>query len=77
MLAGYCKGPFTLVRFSASDGCERVDELCSHERTFITHLLIHIHQKKKIAPDIAEGEMENETGQQMNTLPTKLSASKR
>jgi hypothetical protein len=77
MLAGYCKGPFTLVRFSASDGCERVDELCSHERTFIAHLLVHKHQKKKTAPEIAEREMENETGEQMNTLPTKLSSSKR
>ena len=67
------------MRFSASDGCERLDELCSHdhERTFITHLLVHMHQKKKIAPEIAEREMENETGEQMNTLPTKLSSSKR
>jgi hypothetical protein len=54
-----------------------VDELCSHERTFIAHLLVHKHQKKKTAPEIAEREMENETGEQMNTLPTKLSSSKR
>ena len=45
-----------LVRFSSSDGCERVDELLMRAhilRTFITHLLIHMHQKKKIALEIA------------------------
>ena len=53
-------------RFSSSDACERVDELWSSDegtsvnilytqkfRTFITYLLVHMHQKTKIALDIA------------------------
>ena len=46
-----------LVRFSSSDGCERVtnvqirvDQCGIYScRTFITYLLVHMYQKKKIA----------------------------
>jgi hypothetical protein len=49
-----------VVRFSTSDGCERVDGLimnvlsiCTLIWTFITHPLVYIHQKTKIAAKIA------------------------
>jgi hypothetical protein len=44
---------------SSSDGCEGVDEFINVQmkehvlRTFITHLLVLIHQKTKIALEIA------------------------
>ena len=51
-----------LLRFSSSDGCERVNKLwilwvyvpsSFIIWTFLTHSLVHIHQEKKIAAKIA------------------------
>jgi hypothetical protein len=49
-----------LMRFSSSDAWERADELrmfwvyvYPHLNQFITHQLVHMHQKKKIAAKIA------------------------